>query len=134
MPSTPLLFFDPRRTIQLQGFSGRAATTTLHDATETSFQISGIFQAAEDFANVQLFSAHDYFNHLRVKPLPVTDLSGLTLQYDMEVLPVNGEEGNVRPDSVRYAVPHTISRAVSLIVIIQRPQGQAASRRACRGD
>ncbi len=101
--SEPLNLFDPRRTIQLQGFSGRAATTTLHDANETGFQISGIFQAAEDFANVQLFSAYDYFNHLRVKPLPVTDLSGLTLQYDMEVLPVNGEEGNVRPDCVRYA-------------------------------
>jgi len=98
-----LQVFDPRRTIQLQGFSGRAATTTLHDATETGFQISGIFQAAEDFANVQLFSAYDYFNHLRLKPLPVTDLSGLTLQYDMEILPVNGEEGNVRPDCVRYA-------------------------------
>jgi hypothetical protein len=99
---SPLLF-DPRRTVQLQGFSGRAATTTLHDATETGFQISGIFQAAEDFANVQLFSAYDYFNHLRLKPLPMTDLSGLTLQYDMEILPVNGEEGNVRPDCVRYA-------------------------------
>ena len=98
-----LHIFAPRRTIQLQGFSGRAATTTLHDTTETGFQISGIFQAAEDFANVQLFSAYDYFNHLRVKPLPVTDLSGLTLQYDMEILPVNGEEGNVRPDCVRYA-------------------------------
>jgi hypothetical protein len=103
MPSDPLLLFDPRRTIQLQGFSGRAATTTLHDATETGLQISGIFQAAEDFANFQLFSAYDYFNHLRVKPLPVTDLSGLTLQYDMEILPVNGEEGSVRPDCVRYA-------------------------------
>jgi hypothetical protein len=98
-----LLLFDPRRTIQLQGFSGRAAITTLHDATEAGFHISGIFQAAEDFANVQLFSAYDYFNHLRLKPLPVTDLSGLTLQYDMEILPVNGEEGNVRPDCVRYA-------------------------------
>ncbi|GIU75822.1 MAG: hypothetical protein KatS3mg004_2909 [Bryobacteraceae bacterium] len=103
MPTEPLFLFAPRRTIQLQGFSGRAATTTLHDATETGFQISGIFQAAEDFANVQLFSADDYFNHLRVKPLPMTDLSGLTLQYDMEILPVNGEEGNVRPDCVRYA-------------------------------
>jgi hypothetical protein len=101
--SAPLLLFDPRRTVQIQGFSGRAATTTLHDATETGFQISGIFQAAEDFANVQLYSAYDYFNHLRLKPLPVTDLSGLTLQYDMEILPVNGEEGNVRPDCVRYA-------------------------------
>ncbi len=99
----PLLLFDPRRTVQLQGFSGRAATTTLHDTTETGFQISGIFQAAEDFANIQLFSAHDYFNHLRLKPLPITDLSGLTIQYDMEILPVNGEEGNVRPDCVRYA-------------------------------
>jgi len=103
MPSEPLLLFDPRRTIQLQGFSGRAATTTLHDASETGFQISGIFQAAEDFANVQLLSTYDYFNHLRLKPLPVTDLSGLTLLYDMEILPVNGEEGNVRPDCVRYA-------------------------------
>jgi hypothetical protein len=99
----PLLLFDPCRTIQLQGFSGRAATTTLHDATETGFQISGIFQAVEEFANIQLFSAYDYFNHLRLKPLPVTDLAGLTLQYDMEILPVNGEEGNVRPDCVRYA-------------------------------
>jgi len=103
MSFEPLQLFAPRRTIQLQGFSGRAATTTLHDATPTGFQISGIFQAAEDFANVQLFSAYDYFNHLRLKPLPVTDLSGLALQFDMEVLPVNGEEGNVRPDCVRYA-------------------------------
>jgi len=98
MPSGPLLLFGPRRAIQLQGFPGRAATTTLHDATETGFQIPGLFQVAEDFANVQLFSAYDYFNHLRVRPLPVTDLSGLTLQYDMGILPVNGEEGNVRPD------------------------------------
>ncbi|MEB2363549.1 MAG: hypothetical protein HUU41_04150 [Bryobacteraceae bacterium] len=44
MPSDPLLLFDPRRTIQLQGFSGRAATTTIHDATETSFQISGPYR------------------------------------------------------------------------------------------
>jgi hypothetical protein len=103
MTTLSLQVFDPRRTVQLQGFAGRAATTTLHNATETGFQISGIFQAAEDFANVQLFSAYDYFNHLRLKPLPVTDLSALTLQYDMEILPVNGEEGNVRPDCVRYA-------------------------------
>ena len=103
MPTETLHLFDPRRTIQLQGFSGRAATTTIHDATETGFQISGIFQAAEDFANVQLFSAYDYYNHLRLKQLPVTDLSGVTLQYDMQVLKVNGEEGNVRPDCVRYA-------------------------------
>jgi hypothetical protein len=42
MPSGPLLIFDPRSTVQLQGFSGRAATTTIHDVTETGFQISGL--------------------------------------------------------------------------------------------
>lgn len=62
--------FDSRRTVQLLGFSGRAATTTIHDATETGFQISDIFQAAEDFANVQLFSAYDYFNHHRDGRIP----------------------------------------------------------------
>lgn len=50
MSSEPLHIFDPRRNIQLQGFSGRAATTTIHDATETGVSISGIFQAAEGFA------------------------------------------------------------------------------------
>jgi hypothetical protein len=38
-----------------------------------------------------------------MRPLLVTDFSGLTLPYDMEILPVNGEEGNVRPDCVRCA-------------------------------
>lgn len=61
MPSEELDIIDPRRIMHVQGFSGRAATATLHDASETGFQISGIFQAAEDFANVQLFSAYDYF-------------------------------------------------------------------------
>src|SRR5579885_853398 len=103
MASEPLHIFDPRRNTHVQGFSGRAATTTIHDATETGLSLSGIFQAAEDFANVQLFSAYDYFNHLRLKPLPIIDLSDLTLQFDMEILPVNGEEGNVRPDCMRYA-------------------------------
>lgn len=54
------------------------------------------------FANVQLFSAYDYYDHLRLKPLPVTDRCGVTLQFDLQVLPVNGEEGNVRPDCVKY--------------------------------
>jgi hypothetical protein len=99
----PLHIFDPGRNFQLQGFTGRGATTTVHDATETGVSISGIFQAAEDFAVLGFWKAYDYFNHLRLKPLPITDLSGLTLQYDLEILPVNGEEGNVRPDCVRYA-------------------------------
>jgi hypothetical protein len=84
MASEPLYLFDPRRTMHVQGFSGRAATTTLHDATETSASISGIFQAAEDFAVLCLYNAYDYFNHLRLKPLPRADLSGLKLEFDLE--------------------------------------------------
>ena len=84
MPSEPLHIFDPRRNLQLQGFAGRAATTTLHDATETGVSISGIFQAAEDFAVLGWWNAYDYYNHLRLKHLPKTDLSGLKLEFDIE--------------------------------------------------
>ncbi len=100
MPSEPLLLFDPRRTIQLQGFSGRAATTTIHDATESSLSISGIFQAAEDFAVLCLHDAYDYFNHLRLKPLPRTDLSGLKLAFDIEY--DHTLDGAMRFDAAKY--------------------------------
>src|SRR5260370_35141287 len=84
MSAEPLHIFDPRRNLQLQGFAGRAATTTLHDATETGISISGIFQAAEDFAVLGWWNAYDYFNHLRLKHLPRTDLSSLKLEFDIE--------------------------------------------------
>ena len=79
-----LNIFDPRRNFQTQGFSGRGATTTMHDATETGVSISGIFQAAEDFAVLGWWNAYDYFNHLRLKRLPKTDLSGLKLEFEIE--------------------------------------------------
>jgi hypothetical protein len=79
MSSEPLHIFDPRRNMHVQGFTGRGATTTVHDATET-----GIFQAAEDSAVLCLYNAYDYFNHLRLKPLPRTDLSGLKLEFDID--------------------------------------------------
>lgn len=80
--SEPLQIFDPRRNFHVQGFSGRAATTTLHDATATGVSISGIFQTAEDFAVLGLWNAYDNFNRLRLKHLPRTDLSGLKLEFD----------------------------------------------------
>ncbi len=92
--------FDPSRNIQLQGFSGRAATTTIHDATETGFQISGIFQAAEDFAVLGWWNAYDYFNHLRLKHLPRTDLSGLKLEFDIEY--DQDLDGAMRLDAAKY--------------------------------
>jgi hypothetical protein len=100
MPFDPLHIFDPRRTMHVQGFSGRAATTTIHDATETGLSISGIFQAAEDFAVLCLYNAYDYFNHLRLKPLPRTDLSGLKLEFDLEY--DHALDGAMRFDSNKY--------------------------------
>lgn len=84
MPSEPLHIFDPRRNLQLQGFAGRAATSTIHDATETGVSISVIFQAAEDFAVLGWWNAYDYFNLLRLKRLPKTDLSGLKLEFEYD--------------------------------------------------
>ena len=100
MAAEPLRIFDPRRNFQLQGFTGRGATTTLHDASATGVSISGIFQAAEDFAVLGFYNAFDYFNHLRLKHLPRTDLSGLTLAFDIEY--DHALDGAMRLDAAKY--------------------------------
>ncbi len=84
----------------MQGFAGRAATTTLHDATATGVAISGIFQAAEDFAVLGFHNACDYFNHLRVKPAPRTDLSGLKLEFDIDY--DHTLDGAMRLDAAKF--------------------------------
>ncbi len=86
--------------MHVQGFSGRAATTTIHNATETGLSISGIFQAPEDFAVLCLYNAYDYFNHLRTRPLPRTDLTGVRLQFDLEY--DHALEGAIRFDAAKY--------------------------------
>jgi hypothetical protein len=86
--------------MHVQGFSGRAATTTFHDASATGVSISGIFQAAEDFAVLGLYNAYDYFNHLRLKHLPKTDLSGLKLEFDIEY--DQTLDGTIRFDAAKY--------------------------------
>ena len=100
MPAELLQIFDPRRNSHVQGFSGRAATTTLHDATATGVSISGIFQAAEDFAVLGFWNAYDYFNHLRVKHLPRTDLSGLNLEFDIDY--DHALDGAMRLDAAKF--------------------------------
>ena len=100
MPTEPLHIFDPRRNLQLQGFSGRAATTTIHDATETGLSISGILQAAEDFAVLGWWNTYDYFSHLRLRHLPKTDLSGLKLEFDIEY--DQTLDGAIRFDAAKY--------------------------------
>src|SRR3954452_3453353 len=67
LPSEALHIFDPRRNFQTQGITGRGATTTMHHATETGVSVSGIFQAAEDFAVLGWWNTYDYFSPLRLK-------------------------------------------------------------------
>jgi hypothetical protein len=98
MPSEPLHIFDPRRNRQVQGFAGRAATTTIHEAT--GVPISGIFQAAEDFAVLGWWNAYDYFSHLRLKHLPKTDLSRLKLEIDIEY--ERALDGAIRFDAAKF--------------------------------
>src|ERR1035438_1383151 len=100
MAAEALHIFDPRRNLQLQGFAGRAATTTIHDAAETGVSISGIFQAAEDLAVLGWWNAYDYFNHLRLKHLPKTYVSGLKLGFDIEY--GQSLDGAIRLDSVKF--------------------------------
>jgi hypothetical protein len=100
MLAESLHIFDPRRNFQTQGFTGRGATTTMHNATETGVSISGIFQAAEDLAVLGWWNAYDYFNHLRLKHLPKTDLSGLKLEFDIEY--DQTLDGAMRFDAARY--------------------------------
>jgi hypothetical protein len=94
------MLFNPRRTFYLQGFSARAATITIHHATGTSIEISGIFQSAEDCAVLGFCNAYDYFNHLRAKWLPRRDLSNLVLTFNPEMN--SALEGNVRIDYPKY--------------------------------
>ena len=111
MAGEALTIFDPRRNFQLQGFTGRGATTTLHDGSATGVSISGIFQAAEDFAVLGLYNAYDYFAHLRLKHLPRTDLAGLTLAFDIEY--DHALDGAMRLDAAKY--PSVSWDAVSFI-------------------
>ena len=100
MASEPLQIFDPRRNFHVQGFSGKAATTTLHDATAAGVSISGIFQAAGDFAVLCFYNAYDYFNRLRLKHLPRTDRSGLKLEFGLEY--GHTLDGAMRLDAAKY--------------------------------
>lgn len=68
--------------------------------------LSGIFQAAEDFAVLGWWNAGDYFNHLQLKHLPKTDFSGLKLEFDIEY--DQTLDGATRLDAAEYqSVPGT---------------------------
>jgi len=73
---------QPNRTIQLRGFDDLGASAAVHAATSDSFKVSGIFRDPADFAVVVLYDADNFYEHPRLKYLPDTNFSGLTLSFD----------------------------------------------------
>jgi hypothetical protein len=87
---------QPNRTIQLRGFDSFGAAAAMHGATANSFNVTGVFRDAADFAVLVLYDADNFYEHSRLKYLPNFDFNGLTLQFDVHY------EG-LRPlDSPRY--------------------------------
>ena len=74
---------QPDRTIHLRGFDGLGAAAAIHSATPTSFKVSGVFRDPADFAVLVLYDADNFFEHPRLKYLPDTNFSGLTLTFDV---------------------------------------------------
>lgn len=74
---------QPNRTIHLRGFSDLGASAAIHSATADSFTVSGVFRDPADFAVLVLYDADNFFEHPRLKYLPDTDFSGLTLTFDV---------------------------------------------------
>ncbi len=74
---------QPDRTIHLRGFDALGAAAAIHSATPTGFKVSGVFRDPADFAVLVLYDADNFFEHPRLKYLPDTNFSGLTLTFDV---------------------------------------------------
>ena len=68
----------------MRGFDSLGAAAAVHSATANSFQVSGVFRDAADFAVLILYDADNFYEHPRLKYLPDMDFSGLTLTFDVQ--------------------------------------------------
>jgi hypothetical protein len=89
---------QPDRTMSLRGFDSLGASAALHSATANSFQVSGNFRDAADFAVLVLWDADNFYEHPRLKYLPDFNFAGLTLsfnlQYDSGLQPIDSPKFN----------------------------------------
>jgi hypothetical protein len=75
---------QPDRTLCLRGFDSFAAAASLHNASPTGFQISGVFRDPADFAVAVLYDADNYFEHPSIRYLPDFNFAGLTLEFSLQ--------------------------------------------------
>ena len=110
---------QPDRTLHLRGFDSFAAAASIHHATPTGFEVSGIFRDPADFAVAVLYDADNFFEHPSIKYLPDFDFSGLTLnftlQYSDSVQPIDSPKYSwidwatldvIRPDGTAPKFPY----------------------------
>lgn len=87
---------QPNRLLHLRGFDSLGAAAALHSATETSFEVSGVFRDPADFAVLILHDMDNFYEHPRLKHLPDSDFDGLTLAFDVRY------EGLMTLDSPKF--------------------------------
>lgn len=75
--------FQPNRSIYLRGVDRRGAAGAITEATATGFTVNGVFRDMADFAVVVFHDSDNYYEHYRIKSLPDTNLSGVTLAFDL---------------------------------------------------
>ncbi len=89
---------QPDRTLYLRGFDTFAAAASIHNASPTGFQISGVFRDPADFAVAVLYDADNAFEHPSIRYLPDFNLAGLTLNFSLlysdEVQPIDSPKYN----------------------------------------
>ncbi len=108
---------QPNRTLHLRGFDGLGAAAALHSATASSFKVSGVFRDPADFAVLILHDADNFYEHPRLKYLPDTNFSGLTLTFDVHysgLMPLDSPKfptidwpylDAIRPDGTKAQIP-----------------------------
>ncbi len=89
---------QPDRTLYLRGFDTFAAAASIHNASPTGFQISGVFRDPADFAVAVLYDADNTFEHPSIRYLPDFNFAGLTLNFSLfysdEVQPIDSPKYN----------------------------------------
>ena len=74
---------QPDRTLYLRGFDTFAAAASIHNASPTGFQVSGVFRDPADFAVAVLYDADNAFEHPSIRYLPDFNFTGLTLNFSL---------------------------------------------------
>jgi hypothetical protein len=123
---------DPTSSMYLRGFDRRGCVATLNNATETSFQVSGIFSDMADFAVLMMYDADDLYGHLTTsKYLPDFNLNGVKLSFDLKTTncfnPISSRFPSVPWNAISYIKRDGTSGTIALPVTATKGGTKAKS-------